>query len=145
MAPKVPDILPIHRWGICLHPYLSSEFLSLFEVLTMMEALLCQLPNSSIRKLLEAFNSCLLGHSLLEPSHATGKKPTHPARARAEEEFMVLVHSPQLSSQLTAWSTLPDRCKLYFHTPPIDPLLHCWWQCKWVKPRWRTTLGLLKN
>ena len=78
MAPKVPDILPIHRWDLCLHPYLSSELLSLFEVLTMMEALLCQFPNSSIRKLLAAFNSCLLGQSLLEPSHHTVKKPKQP-------------------------------------------------------------------
>ena len=87
----------------------------------------------------------LSGCSLLEPSHATGKKPTHPARAHDEQELKVLVHSPQPSSQLTAWSNLPDRCELYFHMPQIDPLLHCWWECKWAQPRWRTAQGLLKK
>lgn len=116
MVPKVPDFLPIHRWDLCLHPYLSSELLSLFEVLTMMEALLCQFPNSSIRKLLAAFNSCLLGHSLLEPSHHTVKKP----KAHGDERcFLDDGPSWVLSWQLPlttrpanaeALSTIPAQC-----------------------------------
>ena len=47
---------------------------------------------------------------------------------------------PQPPAELPAgiWSNLLDRRELYFHMPQINPLLHRWWECKWVQPRWKT-------